>query len=98
MRSTVDWPRLLGDLQWLLGDESRSSPAERIPAPTAALAKFLDLPRSTVIGYIDGSEPKHATGVRIIAKWCALSGKGQEFVPISTPTLSAARARTVIVR
>lgn len=93
MTSQVDWPRLLGDLQWMLGEPELAFPQVRKPMSTQALAKHLDVPRMTLVGYMEGADPKHAQGERLIAEWCALSGKRREFLPMASSVLSAAKVR-----
>lgn len=88
----VDWPKLLAEVAWLLGEEVPGAPHLRDPVGTPTLAKALGRKRSTVVGWIDGSEPRHSDGVMLIAAWCRLTGKGETFVPRSRSPLSAARA------
>ena len=77
----VDWPRLLGDLAYLLGDELPGT-AAREPAPLGTLAEFLAVPRSTLRGWLEGAEPKHNDGEALLMCWCALTGKARAFAPL----------------
>ena len=91
----VDWPRLLGDLAYLLGDELPGTTA-REPAPLGTLAEFLAVPRSTLRGWLDGAEPRHNDGEALLLLWAGLAGKAPVFAPlVSTggkPTRQAERA------
>lgn len=80
MPRAVCWPALLGDLC-----------AGRMS--TYAVAELLDVPRSTLRGWIDGSQPNHADGERVIAVWIRVTGKSRELVPTEQRSLSAARVR-----
>jgi hypothetical protein len=90
MKTTIDWPHLLGDIAYLLGEQIQGSDL-RIPCGTRDLAKHLGLPRMTVVGWIGGSEPKHAQGEQILAAWCLLTGKDRLFAPLTRVTYSAAK-------
>lgn len=89
----IDWPRLLGDLQYLLGDPLFEGSAARQPVGTPALAKHLDVKRSTLVGWLEGSEPKHSQGEQLLVVWAQMTGKPREFAPITVMTFSAARVR-----
>lgn len=93
MTQTIDWPKVLGDLQWLLGEPAPVNPALRTPVGTRTLAKFLNVPRTTIVRYLEGAEPRHDAGTDLITAWCLLSGKSAEFVPRTQRTLSAAKMR-----
>ena len=77
----IDWPRLLGDLAYLLGDELPGTSA-REPAPLGMLAADLGVPRSTLRGWLDGAEPRHNDGEALLIRWCALTGKERVFAPL----------------
>ena len=77
----IDWPRLLGDLAYLLGDELPGTTA-REPAPVGTLAAFLAVPRSTLRGWLEGAEPRHNDGEALLLRWCALTGKARTFAPL----------------
>ena len=80
----IDWPRLLGDLVYLLGEELPGTPA-REPASLADLATFLNLPRSTVRGWQEGAEPRHNDGGALLLTWSAMTGKAHAFAPLARP-------------
>jgi hypothetical protein len=89
----IDWPRLLGDLQYLLGEPATDGSGVVIIAGTPTLATYLGVKRTTLVGWIDGAEPKHSQGERLIEAWTRLSGKPREFTPITIVSLSAAKMR-----
>lgn len=93
-QSTVDWQRLLGDLEWLLGEpDPRNPELLRIPVGTITLARELDVPRGTLRRWLEGAEPRHDDGERIIAVWVRITGKAREYVPRTRPVLSATKLR-----
>lgn len=89
MSSQVDWPRLLGDLQYLLGEATPGNPNVRIPVGRKALGSYLVVHHSTVRNWLDGAEPKHSDGERLVIAWERLTGKTRAFVPITKVVLSA---------
>lgn len=94
MTARIDWPRLLEDLAHLLGEPDASNPDVRVPCSQQRLANSLAVPKSTLYGWIEGSEPKHADGERLLVRWCALTGQARTFAPIAQQrSLSAARRR-----
>lgn len=80
MPEVVNWPAVLAQL--CCGQMS-----------VYALAASLGVPRSTLRGWLDGSQPSHPDGERLIAEWMRVTGKPREQVPTERRTLSAARAR-----
>jgi hypothetical protein len=89
----IDWPRLLGDLQYLLGEPLHDGSPSRTPVGTPALAKFLDVKRTTLVGWLEGSEPKHSQGEALITAWVSITGKSRSFAPITVRTFSSAKVR-----
>lgn len=87
----VDWPTLLGELALLLGEPDVNG--IRAPVTERKLAEHLDIPRMTIHGWINGSEPKHADGEQLIERWCKLTSKDRLFVPQQRRVFSAARVR-----
>lgn len=87
----VDWPRLLGDVQYLIGELQSGSEVVRTPVGTPKLADYLDVSRGTVRNWLDGTEPRHTEGERLIAVWIGLTGKGRQFVPVTVRVFSAAK-------
>ncbi len=81
MNRSIDWPKLLEDLAILLGEQNQ-------PCSVFELAHQLSVPRGTLRGWIDGSEPKHADGEKLLDRWRALSGKPREFAPLEPRSLS----------
>jgi hypothetical protein len=79
-----DWPQILGDLAHLLG-EPAAGQAEafhlREPCSETQLARSLEVARSTLRGWVDGAEPRHCDGERILMRWAELTGKTRAFAP-----------------
>lgn len=86
----IAWPLLIEDVAYLLGDELQGTPV-RESASLQAVADRLRVPRGTLRGWLDGAEPKHVDGERLLAAWCSLSGKSREFAPRERRPLSAHR-------
>jgi len=90
-RAHIDWPRLLGDIQYLLGD---IPPGEMVIVPVGQvrLAAYLEMSRGTVRRWIEeDAEPRHFDGEHLIDVWIRLTGKRREFLPIRVVSLSAAK-------
>jgi hypothetical protein len=75
---TVDWALVIEHLR-LRGFSLRAIEAET------------RIPKSTLLGYRDGAEPKHSDGQRLLALWSAQYG-GDAPPPTWVPPTSAARA------
>lgn len=88
MTLAIDWERLFDDLAHVLGDCNEAT-GQRTPISTSALADALQVPRGTLRNWLDGSEPRHVDGERILAMWCRLTCKGREFAPRTRRSLSA---------
>lgn len=93
MTAQVDWPRLLGDIAYLIGEADFAFPQVRTPAGTPTLAKYLDVSRGAVRNMLDGTEPRHSDGERFIGVWVKLTGKPRQFVPVCKVTFSAAKLK-----
>ena len=78
--TTIDWPTVVGDMQWLLGDPMPGT-VERKPCGTLAVAKHLGVSRGAVRNWVDGTEPAYAQGVALLLAWAALSGKPATAAP-----------------
>lgn len=76
----IDWPQVLGDIAYLLGDTIPGSD-RRQPLGTERLARELDLARGTVRNILDGTEPRHSDGERFLERWASLSGKPRAVAP-----------------
>jgi hypothetical protein len=87
----IDWPKVLDDIAYLLGDPLPTNELLRASVSQEKLADALDAPRGTVRGWIDGSEPKHSDGERILAYWSRLTGKARTFAPVDRYVFSAAK-------
>lgn len=85
----IDWPALLSDLAHVLGEPDAANPDARIPCSTSALARELGIARMTLMGWMDGSEPKHADGEALLLRWCQMTGKARAFAPTERRSLSA---------
>jgi len=68
----TDWFRVLVDLQ-------------AADCPNADVAAYLDVPRTTVRGWKEGSEPNHHDGSRLLELWQAITGRGYEDRPLAGP-------------
>lgn len=89
----TDWPLLLAEIAYLLGDPIPGNPDVREPLSQRLLAEHLEIPRETLRGWMDGSEPRHTDGERLIAVWVQLTGKARTFIPTTRASFSAARVR-----
>jgi hypothetical protein len=89
----VDWPTLLDDIAYLLGDVDPMNPTARMPCMQKTLAAYLKVARGTLRGWLDGSRPKHDEGERLIEVWCRLNGKARDFTPVNRSSTSAAQMR-----
>jgi hypothetical protein len=64
----VDWFRLLDQLK-------------DVGYSLYAVSHFTEIPKSTLIGYKQGSQPSYHQGVRLVAFWAQASGKEIADVP-----------------
>jgi hypothetical protein len=96
MTQSIDWPRLLGDIAYLIGEQDFAFPEVRVAVGTQRLATYLELSRGAVRNYLDGTEPRHSEGERLITVWVKLSGKPREFAPRERASMSAASARRAV--
>lgn len=92
--STFDWPRLLDDLAYCLGERpAEGSGMVQQPCSNQALADALGVPRGTLRNCMAGAEPKHADGEVILQRWCTLTGRSRMFAPTIRRPFSAATVR-----
>jgi hypothetical protein len=89
----IHWARVLDDIAWQLGEPEFAFPHARKPAGSRAVADYLRVNRSTLLRWIDGSEPRHSDGEVLLIAWCRLSGKVADFAPRQRAVLSAAKMR-----
>lgn len=68
----VDWFRLLTQLK----DEGYS---------LYAVSHFTGIPKSTLIGYKQGSQPSYHQGVNLLKFWMQAVGRSAEQVPMVNP-------------
>ena len=87
----IDWPKVLDDIAYLLGDPLQANPILREAVSERELAQHLHVARSTIRGWVEGSEPRHADGEVLIAHWCRLTGKARTFIHIDRFVYSAAK-------
>ena len=85
----IDWPAVLGDLAYQLGDPAPGNPDARVPCSQERLASALGVARGTLRGWMDGSEPKHGDGEKLLDRWRVLTGKPRIFAPLERRPLSA---------
>lgn len=64
----IDWFRVLADLQRHGVPVSQASAATRIP-------------KSTLLGWRQGAEPKYADGEKLLALWCGICQREVSDVP-----------------
>lgn len=76
----VDWFRLLDDLK-------------RAGNSLYDIEGKIEIPKSTLIGYKQGSEPKHCDGEKLITFWCKVTCRHRTEIPLVRVTLSAATAK-----
>jgi len=89
--ASIDWPKLLEEIALCLGEPDPQRAGQRVACSTLQLSEQLGVPRGTLRGWLDGSEPKHGEGERLVQRWAALTGKAALFAPRQTRPLSAAR-------
>lgn len=90
----IDWPKVLEDIAYLLGDPLPANELLRAPVSQERLAHHLGFPRGTLRNWIDGSEPRHSDGEQLLAHWCRLTSKARTFVPVDRYVYSAAKVGT----
>ena len=76
----VDWFRVLDDLK-------------RLGFSLYAIEAQVSITKSTLIGYKQGSEPKHRDGERLIGFWCQSTNRAREELPTEVVALSAFQAK-----
>lgn len=89
----INWTQVLEDIAWQLGEPHFAFPGVRTPAGTPAVAKHLEVSRSTLLRWRDGSRPKYEEGEHILLSWSRLTGKAIAFAPRERASLSAAKVR-----
>ena len=87
----IDWPKVLEDIAWLMGEGDFAFPDARRALSSYQLAYHLKVARGTLRGWLDGAEPRWTDGERILIQWCALTGKARAFAPQERKSLSAAK-------
>lgn len=90
---TIDWPSILADLAYRLGEPDAANPDARTPCGERTLAGYLGVPRGTLRGWMEGSEPRHADGELLLVRWCVLTGKDRSFAPTMRGSMSASGVR-----
>lgn len=88
----IDWPKVLDDIAYLLGEPRTDNEQLRTPVSQEKLADALAAPRGTLRGWLDGSEPRHSDGEKLLITWCRLTGKARTFAPVDRFVYSAAKA------
>lgn len=89
MSTNVDWPALLGDLAYLLGEEVPNQPQLRVALGTPRLAEYLGITRGKLRNILDGTKVEYDEGTTWIAMWCRLTGKSTAFVPRAQRAMSS---------
>ena len=90
---TIDWPALLSDIAYLLGDYAPDDASQRIPCGERPLARYLGVSRGTLRHWVSGGTPRYDDGCMMLERWCALSNKSDMFAPRHQRMLSAAKTR-----
>lgn len=72
----IDWFRVLADLNYQ-GLRSQQ------------IADRIQVARTTVVGWKQGAEPKHADGETLLELWVAITGKPRKYAPRVQPFPSA---------
>lgn len=49
------------------------------------VSHFTEIPKSTLIGYKQGSEPRYSDGKRLLSFWAQAAGKAEGDVPTVSP-------------
>lgn len=80
MQLHVDWFRVLDDLK-------------RRGFSLYMLEVQVGIPKSTLVGYKQGSEPKHMDGERLIQFWCQVTTNERSAIPTAPVALSVARSK-----
>ncbi len=93
MATTIDWPAILTDIAYQLGDVDESHPDSRVPCSSRVLARDLEVERDQVRRWHEGSIMEYSQGVKLLRRWSDLTGKAQEFAPRKHESLSAAKLR-----
>jgi hypothetical protein len=91
--SRIDFTKVLEDIAYQLGEPLPSNPEQREAVSVVKLADALDVPRGTLRNWLDGSEPRHTDGEKILAHWQRLTGKARTFAPVDRYVFSAAKAK-----
>lgn len=77
----IDWPTVLSDIAYMLGEPDPANLQVRVPCSQHRLAAELRIVRGQLRNWLDGSEPKHADGEAVLARWSSLTGKDRVFAP-----------------
>lgn len=72
----VDWFRVLVDL-------------DRAGFPLSDVADQAEIPRTTMLGWQQGREPRHADGETLLSFWAAACSKSRDEVPMTEDYPSA---------
>jgi len=86
--AAIDWPTVLDEIATVLGDIDPAT-GRRVPVSVVVLAESLGVARGTLRGWLDGSEPRHQDGERLLDRWCTLTGKARAFAPRDVRPLPA---------
>lgn len=64
----IDWFRLIDDLA-------------RAGVPVSSVAQHMNAPRSTILGWKQGAEPKYRDGELLLDLWMAMTGRSRHEAP-----------------
>lgn len=76
-RYVVDWERVITEVR-------------QRGLSTNTIARYIDVPRRTLGAWMDGCQPAHDAGERLIAVWCTVCDRSRIDVPMIAKPLSAA--------
>jgi len=68
----IDWFQVLTDLA-------------RAGVPVSAVAPAIRVPKSTILGWKQGAEPKFTDGERLVALWLGITARTVEQLPRQLP-------------
>ncbi|MCS4235058.1 hypothetical protein [Stenotrophomonas sp. BIGb0135] len=66
--SRIDWFQILADLN-------------RLGVPVSSVSQQTQIPKSTILGWKQGAEPKHADGELLMDLWIGLTGNNRHQAP-----------------
>lgn len=87
----IDWPQLLSDIAYMLGEASAVNPNLRTPCGTRLLAKHLGVDREALRRWQNGAKIEYHEGMALLVAWEKATGKPRLFAPTGYVSFSAAK-------